>query len=285
MRKIKITNINASASVPGTIEVTGNWTNIFEGKFYRNEAGTRQAAYAASVPEDYALIAATQFDLIQNSKYSGRYTVYTPTSGDDYVSSSFNPTTNLTTIRVNELVKPLKSGEPTSLLSDGFLTNISTYLLDTGTAEVVVPPGVSVTDFSIALMGRGVSGWGEAYAQNFLNIARTFAGGIAPENPLVGQQWYNTDEQQLRIFDGAEWDLVNRTSTGITARHTQSSPSEVWNVNHLLGLQPPYIAFAQFFVERETGPKMILPADVSFTGPNTLVVTFSQPETGYVLVR
>jgi hypothetical protein len=190
-----------------------------------------------------------------------------------------------TTIHVNEVIAPLEVGDPSTLESDGHLTNISTYLLNTGTTEIVVPPGVDLTSYPIEFMGRGVSGWGEGYAQNFLNLARNFAAGTAPTSPFIGQTWFDTDDGQLRAFDGSTWELVNRASFGVTFRHTQGAPSTTWTVNHLLQLQAPYIAFVQFFVERGAGPVLITPIDVTFVSANQLTATFSNPEIGYVLVR
>jgi hypothetical protein len=123
------------------------------------------------------------------------------------------------------------------------------------------------------------------YAQNFINLARNFASSSQPINGFVGQTWYNPDDGQLRAFDGTNWDLVNRASFGVTARHTQGSPSTTWTVNHLLNLPAPYIAFCQFFVDRGNGPKIILPSDVNFVNGNRLTATFSNAEIGYVLVR
>lgn len=285
MRKLKILKVNpVTPGIPGSIEVTGNYTQLFKGKFYRGPAGETEPAYTDPAPSGYVKIVATTFDLIENTRYAGRYTVYTPADALDQTPESIYAG-GKTRIYVNEVVTPLNVGDPSTLESDGYITNISTYLLYTGTEEILIPPGVDITGYPIEFMGRGVSGWGESFAQNGINTARNFAGGIAPVNPFVGQTWYSTDDGQLRSFDGVSWELVNKASFGVTFRHTQGSASSTWTVNHLLGLQAPYIAFVQFFIERGQGPKLILPADVNFVGANQLTVSFSNPEIGYVLVR
>lgn len=284
MRKLKILKVNASTGGPGSIEVASDYTSIFQGKFYRNELGATQPAYTDPAPVAYTLIAATTFDIVENEKYVGRYTVYTPTSvTDPTAASAFGA--GKTTISINETIPPLTAEEPLTLESDGYVTNISTYLLYTGTENVIIPPGVTISTYPLEFMGRGVSGWGESYAQNYLNLARNFANGAAPTSPFVGQIWYDTDDGQLRVFSGSGWDLVNKASFGVTFRHTQGTPSTTWTINHLLGLQAPYIAFMQCFVDLGAGPKLINPADVTFVSANQLVVTFTNPQVGYVLVR
>lgn len=283
MRKIKLLKVNPTTATPGSVEIAGDFTLVFQGKFYRNDAGLTQPGFTDPSPIGYAAIVATTFDIVENTKYSGRYTVYTPVASSDGASSSFGD--NKTTIRVRELIGTLVPGDSAELATDGFVTNISTYLLYTGTEEVVVPPGVSLSKFPIEIMGRNVTGWGESFAQNFFNIARNFAAAGPPTNPLVGQFHYDTDDKQVRVWDGVSWDIVNKTTFGTTFRHTQSSPSNTWTVNHLLGLQAPFIAFTQFFVDRGQGPKLIIPSDVTFVSANQLTVSFSNAEIGYVLVR
>lgn len=284
MRKLKVLKVNATDGNVGSVEIASDFTTIFQGKFYRNDAGAIQPAYTDPAPAGFTLIAATTFDIVENEKYAGRYTVYTPTSvADPTAASAFGA--GKTTISVNETVPSLEIGEPTTLESDGYVTNISTYLLYTGTAELVVPPGVTISSYPVEFIGRGTSGWGESYAQNYINLARNFANGVAPTSPFVGQAWYDTDDGQLRTFNGSSWDLVNKSSFGVTFRHTQGAASTTWTVNHLLGLQAPYIAFVECFVDLGAGPKLINPADVTFTSANQLVVSFTNPQVGYVLVR
>jgi len=285
MRKIKILKVNATTGgIPGSIEVANDYTQIFQGKFYRNPlTGEVLPSYTAPAPAGYTLIKATTFDIVENAKYGGRYTVYTPVSASDRTSSSLQA--GLTQINVNETVPSLGANDPATLISDGYITNISTYLLYTGTGTIVVPPAVNITTYPIELMGRDSSGWGEAFTQNFVNLARNFANPTAPGSPFVGQTWYDTDDEQVRVWNGTSWELVNKASFGVTFRHTQGTAATTWTVNHGLALAAPYIAFCQFYVDRGDGPQIIIPSDVEFVTGNQLRVTFSNPEIGYVLVR
>ena len=281
MRKIKIQRVNSSS---GTIEVAGDFRQIFQGKFYR-DPNTEDSvpAYTTDVPGGYVLIRATTFDIIENSKYAGRYTVYTPVSSADILSSVYDGQT--TSIKVNEVITQLSQDDDTTLESAGYLTNISTYLLNTGTTDVVVPPVTNITRFPVEFIGRDSTGWGEAFNQNFINIARTFSGDQAPVNPFVGQQWYDTTNGQVYTFSGVAWGLMNEKSYGTTHQHTQSEPSAEWTINHHLNLDAPYIAFCEFFVDRGQGAQLIIPSNVVFVSKDQIKVTFSNAEIGYVLVR
>lgn len=285
MRKIKILNINAtSGPIPGSIEVATDFTQVFQGKFYRNPTtGETSPSYTSPAPSGFVLIKATTFDIVENTKYAGRYTVYSPANSTDTKSSVFTAGSNRTTISVNEVVPTI--GEDTSQLSAGYVTNISTYLLYTGTSTIVVPPTVNITSYPVEFVGRDTAGWGETFAQNFINIARNFASTTAPANPFVGQTWFDTDDNQMRVWSGNNWDLLNSASFGVTFRHTQGSAAVTWTINHGLGLPAPYIAFCQFYVDRGNGPQLIIPSDVKFVSANQMTVTFSNPEVGYVLVR
>lgn len=302
MRKIAITKINASSPL-GSIEVANDFAGVFQGKFYRHPTtGAVVPFYTTPAPAGYTLVRATTFEIVENAKYSGRYTVYTPAAAQDTQSSVYTQNTNpvgiipggRTRITVNEPIATAASGDAATLTSAetpatqgaaGYITNISTYLLYTGSGNIVVPPAVDITIYPVELMGRDSAGWGEAFAQNFVNLARNFASTNAPANPFVGQMWFDTDDQQMRVWNGTSWDLMNRASFGTTFRHTQGTAAKTWTVNHGLGFPPPYIGFCQFFVDRGNGPQIIIPADVQFVNGNQLQVTFSNPEVGYVMVR
>jgi hypothetical protein len=283
MRKIKIVSVVPTSGVPGYITVASDFTSIFNGRFYRDSAGNTLPAYTTPAPANYTLIVATTFDIIENTKYAGRYTVYTPVNNADLPSNSFNGT--ITQINVNEVIPELGASDAASLASDGYLTNISTYLIGIGNSNVVVPPGVVIEDYPITFFGRNTTGWGEGYAQNQTDTVRNFSGASAPTNPFIGQTWFNPTSDDLSVWNGSSWVVPSLSTIGTTYRFTQSSPATTWTVNHMLNLPAPYIGFCQFFVDRGAGPKLIMPLDVTFNSSNQLTVSFTNPEIGYVLVR
>lgn len=285
MRKIKILKVNQTTTTPGSIEVAGDLTELFKGRYFRNNAGLTQPGYTNPPASGFLPIVAVTFDVVENRKYAGRYTVFTQTTSADLPSASFNSSTNRTTIRVMEVVPALVSGDIISNSSDGYITNISAYLLETAGQPIILPPGLVFSQFPVELSGRNTSGWGEGHNQNFVNLARNFSGPNPPANPFIGQTYYDTDDEQMRSWNGTAWKLINVSTVGTQFKFTQSTPSNTWTVNHGLNLAAPYIALVQFFVDRGNGPKLIIPADVNFVTANQLTVSFSNPEIGYVIVR
>lgn len=58
---------------------------------------------------------------------------------------------------------------------------------------------------STALIGRGAESYIEDLNQNFVKILENLAGLVAPENPLVGQMWFDKNDNTLKIFNGETW--------------------------------------------------------------------------------
>jgi len=61
--------------------------------------------------------------------------------------------------------------------------------------------------FSIALVGRNVSGYGQYFVQNAIRHLENFASTSAPSDDqlLQGQLWYDKGEEVIRVYDGASW--------------------------------------------------------------------------------
>lgn len=291
MRRIPITSIAQTGSNPGTITVgptsdnpSGDWTAVFQGRFYRDALGGTQPFYSSPTPPaGYTLIQATTFSVIDNPSYAGRYTVYTQPSADGLPSSVASG--GQTLIRVNEVIgAPVEPAH----LSSGFITNVSTYYITVPpAAPVIVPPETIIEDRAIDLPGRGFSGWGEVFLQQLARQTQSFSGTAAPSNPLVGQPWYNPSNGEFRVWSGTAWNLLNGTvfATANSFRHTQSSAASTWTVNHNLGVASPFIVHASFFVDTGGGVKPILPSDITYVSTNQFTVSFSTPYAGYALVR
>lgn len=297
MRRLDILNITPSSNpaVPSTIQVGLDYTAIFHGKEWIDTNGLRSPYYTYDndsgtgtppPPTGTTLLVATTFDIVENAKYNGRYTVYTKPNSGGFSPSEYDSGLGRTTIRVNEAM-PAGAGAE---LTDGYVTHISTYLLTiTGESNLVVLEQTDKSDRPIEVVGRLSTGWGEVVMQNMLRQAQSFAGTVAPTNPFQGQLWFDTLNGLLKIkptaLNNNDWTVVNASFFGTSYRHTQSVSALTWTVNHNLGLTAPYHASCDFFVDTVNGVKPILPTDVTFVNGNQLTVTFSNAETGYVVVR
>jgi hypothetical protein len=294
-RRIPITNVVQSGGSPGYFvlgpvtpdNTSGNWTGVFKGKFYRQKTTpfTIQPFYdyPLATPPGYDLIAATQFDVVDNATYAGRYTVYTQVSSIDTPPSTFSG--GFTEVRVNETVgSPLSPGD----VSAGFVTNVSTYYIyRTGSeGSFVVPPGVSIYQDGLEFPGRTFSGWGEVFNQNMEFLLQNFASGTQPADPVVGMLWYDLGTGLLKIWDGVSFAVINSAAFAPASSAKVAGTGATWQINHNLNASSPFIVMCQFYVDVGAGVhKLIIPSDVTFVNANRLDVTFSAPYTGFALVR
>jgi hypothetical protein len=289
-RRIPILNVIPSATagafvVGATTEnTTGDWTAAFQGKYYRQTTFPNAVVEwytLPSAPAGYVLIEATQFDVVENASYAGRYTVFTKPSAVGASSSTF--TSPQTTVRVAEVVpSPLSIGDTTS----GFITNVSTYYVyRRGTTAVIVPPSVTVNQNGLDFVGRSSTGWGEAMNQNYAYLVQNFASPTAPD-PVQGMLWYDTSTGLLKVYDST-WHALAAGSAALTSyRHAQPAASAIWSINHGLGVTAPFVVEASFFVDVGGGIyKPILPGDFSYVDANHMTVTFSASYAGYALIH
>lgn len=82
---------------------------------------------------------------------------------------------------------------------------------------------VDTSTYSLALIGRNVSNYGQFFAQNTIRQLENFA-SVARPNPtqaLVGQQWYDKSENIMRVYDGTVW----KRSTGIVVGPEGTRPT------------------------------------------------------------
>lgn len=298
MRRLQILNIKPSGdtSVPAEIEVGLDFTAIFHGVEWINPQKVRFPFYAfdtdptSTTPypaEGTVHLVATTFDIVENTKYSGKYTVFTQRTATSPASSEYNAQTGRTIIRVNETI-PLGTGDE---LTSGFITNVSTYLVAvTGEPNLVVLENEIKDDRPIEIVGKLSVGWGEVIIQNLMRQAQSFAGPTPPAKPFQGQLWFDTINNLLKIkptpMDNNDWQVINSAFFGgAPYRHEQTTPANTWTINHGLGLPAPFCASCDFFVNTVNGVKPILPIDVTFVNANSMTVTFSNAESGYVIVR
>lgn len=280
MHTFQVLQVNLQGSTPASIVIAGDYTAAFQGKFYRDSAGAVLPWYSTSVPSTYSAIPATSFVLANNTDYSGTYTVYTPASAADTQSSVFDGTN--TTIYVNETLGT--TTDPSSL-SSGTISNVSTYIIDVAAEPfITVPPTTIISTRPINLFGRTSTPWGEDLVQSLVKLSQNFASSSAPANPFVGQTWFDTAANSLKLRTSSGWAPLAIASK---YRAQITTAAQTWTITHNLNLPAPYIALTQIFVNTSNGVKMIIPSDISFVDANTLTVTFTAGTsyTGYVLIQ
>lgn len=58
---------------------------------------------------------------------------------------------------------------------------------------------------STALIGRGAESYIEDFNQNFIKLLENLASEEAPENPLVGQMWFDKNNNTIKLYNGEDW--------------------------------------------------------------------------------
>ena len=88
-----------------------------------------------------------------------------------------------------------------------------------GTRTVTVADSVvDTSSYSLALVGRNVSNYGQYFAQNTIRHLENFASPNPPTpgTRLEGQLWYDKDESLLRVWDGSVWKRATNIVVGTT---------------------------------------------------------------------
>lgn len=94
---------------------------------------------------------------------------------------------------------------------------------------ITVFDNTSNTDTSLTLPGRNVTGYGQIIAENFIKLLENFSGPNKPNNPVEGQLWYNTANEQLQIWDNVDWKAASNIQTGVSAPELSASrKGDLW---------------------------------------------------------
>jgi len=78
---------------------------------------------------------------------------------------------------------------------------------------------VDTTTTSLALTGKSSNNWGERLQENLLHLLENFASaGAIPNNPTIGQIWYNNIDRSLQVNTGGNnWEDFTKHRTGYTS--------------------------------------------------------------------
>lgn len=95
----------------------------------------------------------------------------------------------------------------------------------------VAPEMINTISSSLTLIGQGKLNYGESQQENMLRLLENFASSIAPQNPTVGQLWFDTGVSALKIYTGTAWEVLAQNSSitnhinDVTAAHAAGSIS------------------------------------------------------------
>jgi len=83
--------------------------------------------------------------------------------------------------------------------------------------------GVNSSATSIVLIGKNYANYGTFLNDNLVHMLENFANQASPPNPLVGQLWWDTTNNILRVWSGSSWKI----STGATSAGHNNPPSDL----------------------------------------------------------
>jgi hypothetical protein len=103
------------------------------------------------------------------------------------------------------------------------------YVINKTSGEplLTLEDGVLNTSTSVGLVGRNYVGYGETQNENFLHLLENFANTNAPPRPIIGQNWFDTENNLLKIYNGQNWLVVGSAIVSETEPSTPSVGS-IW---------------------------------------------------------
>ena len=125
-----------------------------------------------------------------------------------------------------------------------------------GTTLVTLADGtIDITTTDLALFGKGYAGFGERLNENLVKLLENFANTAAPTNKIKGQLWYDTLNNQIKVWNGSKFKPVG-SSTNSNSTPTNANVGDFWfDTNN-----------SQFYVYNGTAWTLIGPTTVAGSG-------------------
>jgi hypothetical protein len=73
---------------------------------------------------------------------------------------------------------------------------------DGSVLATVADGSINTTSTNLSLIGKNYAGYGEAVNENFVRLLENFAANSAPSAPLTGQLWWDNQAALLKVYDG-----------------------------------------------------------------------------------
>ena len=91
----------------------------------------------------------------------------------------------------------------------------------------IAPGTTNTTSTSLTLVGKNFPGYGQYLMQNFADLLENFNSTTAPNNPVIGQLWWDASSQLLKVYRGTAWNGIANTSIGSSAP-TPARQGDLW---------------------------------------------------------
>jgi hypothetical protein len=96
-----------------------------------------------------------------------------------------------------------------------------------GESLLTLDDGVLDTSTSVGLVGKNYVGYGETQNENFIHLMENFANTNPPSRPIKGQNWFDTQNNLLKLYDGENWSVVGSAVLSQDQPET-ANPGSLW---------------------------------------------------------
>lgn len=104
-----------------------------------------------------------------------------------------------------------------------------------GTALLTLNDSTADTStLSINLIGKNYPGYGLLINQNFIKMLENFANATAPISPMVGQLWWDTANNLLKVYLATGWKTISFSQTSTTQPLNPQIGDMWWDSNNSL---------------------------------------------------
>jgi len=94
-----------------------------------------------------------------------------------------------------------------------------------GSVAKLVEDGITDSTYSVKLVGKNSTAYGESFAENFIRLLEHSANNTAPANPIEGELWFNTNSvsvnsigpNSIGVYDGTKWKALGGATVQTTA--------------------------------------------------------------------
>jgi hypothetical protein len=83
----------------------------------------------------------------------------------------------------------------------------------TNHSPITIATGASDTSTALTLIGKNVPSYGQAIAQNLVNLMQNFANTNQPNGVLTGQLWFDTNTNLLKLWNGTAYKILAAISS------------------------------------------------------------------------